>query len=59
VKFCDQAARGFVRLTLRRDEAVGDLMTVSSITAKDFKASVLKSFRITPDGTGLSGLKEA
>jgi alkaline phosphatase D len=59
VKFCDQAARGFVRLTLRRDEAVGDLMTVSSITAKDFKASVLKSFRVTPDGTGLSGLKEA
>ncbi|MBW8815067.1 MAG: alkaline phosphatase D family protein [Caulobacterales bacterium] len=57
VKFCDQAARGFVRLTLRRGEAVGDLMTVSTIASKDFKTSVLKSFRITPEGTGLSGLK--
>jgi alkaline phosphatase D len=59
VKFCDQAAKGFVRLTLSHGEAVGDLMAVSTISSKDFTTRVLKSFRITPEGTGLSGLKEA
>lgn len=59
VKFCDQGAHGFVRLTLSHTEAVADLMAVSSITAKDFRASVLKSYRITPEGSGPSALKEA
>ncbi|HET6970454.1 MAG TPA: alkaline phosphatase D family protein [Phenylobacterium sp.] len=58
VKFCDQAAKGFVRLTLSHGEARGDLMAVSTIGSKDFKTTVLKSFRVTPEGTGLSALRE-
>jgi len=58
VKFCDQGARGFVLLTLSHKEARADLMAVSSITSKTFKASVLKSYRITPEGTGPSKLRE-
>ena len=57
VVFCDQGAKGFVLLTLRRNEARGDLMAVSSITTKTFTTRVLKSFRVTPEGTGVSGLK--
>jgi alkaline phosphatase D len=48
VRFCDHGAKGFVRLTLRRDEAVGELMAVSNIRAKPYDLSVLKSYRVKP-----------
>jgi alkaline phosphatase D len=59
VKFCDQGAKGFIVLTLSRDAAQGDLMAVSTITSKTFETAPLKRFRVTPDGTGVSGLSEA
>jgi alkaline phosphatase D len=58
VVFCDQGAKGFVLLTLGRAEARADLMAVSSITSKTFTTRTVKSFRFTPEGAGVSGLKE-
>jgi len=58
VAFCDQGAKGFVLLTLGRTEARADLMAVSSITSKTFTTRTVKSFRFTPEGAGVSGLKE-
>jgi alkaline phosphatase D len=57
VKFCDQGAKGFVVLTFARDAVRGDLMAVSTIASKTFTTKALKSFRVTPDGAGISGLK--
>jgi alkaline phosphatase D len=59
VVFSDQGAKGFILLTLSHTEARGDLMAVSSITSKTFTTRMVKSFRVTPEGTGLSGLREA
>ena len=58
VAFCDQGAKGFVLLTLSREAARADLMTVSTITSKDFTTKAVKSFQVTPEGTGVSALKE-
>lgn len=58
VKFCDQGAKGFVLLTLSRNEARADLIAVSTITSKTFSTRALKTFRVTPEGTSLSGLSE-
>jgi alkaline phosphatase D len=58
VKFCDQGAKGFVLLTLSRNEARAELMAVSTITAKSFTTRALKTYRVTPEGTSLSGLSE-
>ena len=49
VRFCDHGAKGFVRLTLRREEALGELMAVSNIRAKPYDVSVLKSYRVKPN----------
>ena len=59
VVFSDQGAKGFVLLTLSHGEARSDLMAVSSITSKTFTTRAMKSFRVTPEGTGMSGLKDA
>ena len=48
VRFCDHGAKGFVRLTLRHDEAVGELMAVSNIRAKPYDVSVLKTYQVKP-----------
>jgi alkaline phosphatase D len=58
VKFCDQGAKGFVLLTLSRKEAKAELMAVSTITSTTFTTRALKTFRVTPEGTGVSGLQE-
>ena len=58
VKFCDQGAKGFVLLTLSRKEARAELMAVSTITSKSFETRALKTYRVTPDGAGVSGLAE-
>jgi alkaline phosphatase D len=58
VVFNDQVSKGFVLLTLTREEARGDMVAVSTIVAKDFKTSVVKSFVTRPEGAGLSAFKE-
>jgi len=59
VVFSDQASKGFVLLTLTREEAKAELMAVSTIVSKDFQTSVVKTFRVTPEGRRVSGLSEA
>jgi alkaline phosphatase D len=59
VAFCDQGAKGFVVLTLSREAVRADLMALSSIASRDFTVAALKSFVVTPDGAGVSGLAEA
>ncbi|MBU1378890.1 MAG: alkaline phosphatase D family protein [Alphaproteobacteria bacterium] len=58
VLFNDQVSNGFVLLTLTREQAKGELVAVSTIVAKDFTTRVVKTFVATPDGKGVSGLKE-
>ena len=48
VRFCDNGAKGFVRLTLSHGEALGELMTVSNIRAKPYDVRVLKAYRVKP-----------
>ncbi len=39
VSFCDQLAKGYVRLTLRHDQAIGELVQVQ-IDARPYAASI-------------------
>ena len=59
VVFNDQMSKGYLLLTLTRTEARADMVAVSTITAKDFTTKAVKSFKAVPDGTGVSGLREA
>lgn len=54
VLFCQQTGKGFLRLTLTPEEARADLMTVSTIRAKPYRLSTLRTFRVTraEDGAG-------
>jgi alkaline phosphatase D len=58
VVFNDQVSKGFVLLTLTRGEARADMVAVSTIVAKDFTTRVVKTFRVKPDGKGVSALSE-
>ncbi|MFN7111402.1 MAG: alkaline phosphatase D family protein [Brevundimonas sp.] len=58
VKFCDQAAKGYVLLTLDRDQAVGDLRTVSTIFAKPYENKTVKRYRVARTETGLGPLED-
>ena len=58
VVFSDQAAKGFVLLSLTREEAKAELMAVSTITAKPFETRVVKTFVVKPEGAGVSALSE-
>ncbi|MEO8113238.1 MAG: alkaline phosphatase D family protein [Phenylobacterium sp.] len=58
VVFNDQVSQGFVLLTLTREEARADMVAVSTITSKTFTAKPVKSFRVRPEGTGVSKLSE-
>jgi alkaline phosphatase D len=58
VVFNDQVSKGFVLLTLTREEARGDMVAVSTIVAKDFKTRTVKSFVTRPEGQGVSAFKE-
>ena len=49
VRFCDNGAKGFVRLTLTHEQALGELMAVSNIRAKPYDLRVLKAYRVRPD----------
>jgi len=45
-------------VTLSRDAARGDLVAVSTIVDKAFTVRTAKSFQATPEGKGISALKE-
>jgi alkaline phosphatase D len=49
VLFCDQRAKGYVLLTLRRDEAIADYRAVSTIVAKPYDLATIKRYRIPAD----------
>ena len=59
VVYSDQAAKGFVLLTLGRTNGKAEMRVVSTIQEKTFTTSVLKTFTFTPGTDGVSGLKEA
>eukprot|EP01030_Chromulinospumella_sphaerica_P029254 gene29254-29669_t len=56
VKFADSGVKGFVKLPLTREKAVADFVTVSTIFAPEYQVKTLKTFTVTPDGTGVSRL---
>jgi alkaline phosphatase D len=58
VLFNDQHANGFVRLTLTRTQALGELIAVSTVHEKAFTTKVLAMYRATPGPGGVSALKE-
>ena len=59
VKFCDQSSKGFVLLTLEREQATAELRAVSTITAKPYRASTVKRYRVARTFSGLGPLQEA
>lgn len=50
VKFNDQAAKGFLKLTLQHDRADAEMMAVTDIKTKDYKAVSRRKFRCAPRG---------
>ncbi|WP_395942540.1 alkaline phosphatase D family protein [Brevundimonas sp.] len=58
VKFCDQAAKGFILLTLDRDQVVGELRAVSTILAKPYENRTVKRYRLARTETGLGPLED-
>jgi alkaline phosphatase D len=58
VHFTDHGAKGFVLLTLTREEAIGELIAVSTIEARPYEPRPLKRYRITPLPGGMSPLTE-
>lgn len=54
----DQVSKGFVLLTLTRDQARGEMVAVSTIETRDFTTKVVKTFAAGPEGAGVSGLRE-
>lgn len=58
VVFNDQVSKGYLLLTLTRTGARADMIAVSTITSKTFETKVVKSFKTTPEGKGVSALSE-
>lgn len=58
VVYNNQSAKGFVLLTLTPTEAKGELIKVSTIVQPTYEVSVDKTFRLTPEPRGVSGLTE-
>jgi alkaline phosphatase D len=57
VVFSEQAAKGFILLTLTPEAVKSELMTVSTIVAKDYEIAVRKTFTVTAQASGVSPLK--
>lgn len=55
VVFCDQTAKGFVRLTLTRERATAELMAVSTLFSKPFETRVAGRYEVVrqDDGPGV------
>ena len=49
VKWTDAPGRGFVLLTLKKDEAIAEFFTVSTILAKQYETARIAAFAIAPD----------
>lgn len=59
VKWHDPDHRGFTVLTLRREEAVADFYTVSTILSKEYQTQKVASFRVKPEtGPGVGPLEK-
>jgi len=58
VRFCDQASKGFVLLTLDRDHATAELRAVSTLFAKPYDLTTVKRYRVARTGAGLGPLEE-
>jgi alkaline phosphatase D len=57
VTFCDQLAKGYVRLTLTHEAAHGEMIAVP-IAAKPYAARVLAAWRLSPTkGVGIEALE--
>lgn len=54
----DQAAKGFVLLTLTHTQATAQMMKVSTIHAKDYATSVLATFTTTRTPGGVSAIRK-
>jgi alkaline phosphatase D len=55
IVWTDQVKRGFLLVTLRREEAFAEFIAVSSVTSKDYQVSVDARFRVaTSAGPGVS-----
>lgn len=52
VRFCDQAAKGFIVLRLERDRAEATLQAVSTIFSRPYEVRVVKRFQVTPESSG-------
>jgi len=52
VKFTDQAAKGYLLLTLEHGKATGELVAVSTILEPKYETRVLKRFVVTPGDEG-------
>ncbi|WP_309091220.1 alkaline phosphatase D family protein [Phenylobacterium sp.] len=59
VVYNNQVAKGFVLLTLTREAAKAEMVAVSTITSREFTAAPVKSFRVIPEGSGVSKLAES
>lgn len=58
VAFCDQLAKGYVRLTLTHEQALGELVAVE-IDRKPYQAGVLNAWRLRPSaGPGVGALEK-
>lgn len=58
VRFCDQASKGFVLMTLTPDHAEVALMGVSTIFAKPYDLKPVKRYRLPRETGGLGALTE-
>jgi alkaline phosphatase D len=56
VVFNDQSAKGFILLTLTKDNAKGEFIAVSTITEQAYTTRVLKAFNVKPEPKGVSAL---
>lgn len=57
IKWIDAAGRGFILLTLTREEATAEFFTVSTILAKQYQTARIAAFTIAPDeGPGIGAL---
>lgn len=57
VRFCDQASKGFILLTLTPDHATAELRAVSTIRAKPFEVSTVARYTVPRTDTGLGPLQ--
>lgn len=58
IVYNEQAAKGFVLLTLNHKGGRADMMAVSTIVEENYTTSVIKSFTFKPEKGGVSALTE-